>query len=394
MSLCSKARTSRSGSVLVGAAIALAGLFVPAIAIAPPTATASTGCVPAPGADLSGCDLAGSDLSGANLSGANLDGANLSGADLSSANLSETRLAETNFAGANLTGANLDRFKIPNNYCPNTGSCVYTLEGTGSSALELVYYNSPTFRGAVLTGASIAGDPLGGATYPGSDQCTPLGACVFVVPHYGVNLSGVTSGGLGGTPFSLPPRYEVEGGFLVERPAFTSAAETIFTPGQAGSAGIVSTGAPPPELTESGALPAGIVFTNNGDGTGSLSGTPARRTAGVYALTFTSTIPSGQAVVQHFSLQVGVPAEFSTQLLQADFTLGVHKSVAIKATGLPVPILKESGALPPGVRFISTGHGRAVLAGTATSKKKYSISVTASNGIGESAVDSFMLTVT
>ena len=43
----------------------------------------------------------------------------------------------------------------------------------------------------------------------------------------------------------------------------------------AGSYTVTTTGYPAPTITETGALPAGLTFTDNGNGTATISGTPA-----------------------------------------------------------------------------------------------------------------------
>ena len=48
-------------------------------------------------------------------------------------------------------------------------------------------------------------------------------------------------------------------------------------------------GHPDPALSESGALPAGVTFTDNGDGTATLGGTPGAGTAGSYPITITAS---------------------------------------------------------------------------------------------------------
>jgi len=53
------------------------------------------------------------------------------------------------------------------------------------------------------------------------------------------------------------------------------------------------------------ALPSGVTFLDNGDGTGTLSGTPALGTVNTYAITFTATIPSSATAPQSFTLTVG-----------------------------------------------------------------------------------------
>ena len=89
-----------------------------------------------------------------------------------------------------------------------------------------------------------------------------------------------------------------------QAPAITSAAATGFTVGTPGSFTVTTTGFPVPTIVRTGvALPASVTFTDNGDGTGTLSGTPAAGTNGTYALIFTAT-GSGPAAVQNFTLTV------------------------------------------------------------------------------------------
>ena len=48
--------------------------------------------------------------------------------------------------------------------------------------------------------------------------------------------------------------------------------------GTAGTFAVTSTGSPTATLTETGALPGGVTFTDNGNGTATLAGTPAAGT--------------------------------------------------------------------------------------------------------------------
>ena len=79
---------------------------------------------------------------------------------------------------------------------------------------------------------------------------------------------------------------------------------------------------PPPTaaLSSAGTLPAGVTFVDNGNGTGTLAGTPAAGTGGTYPLTFTATNSEGSAT-QSFTLTVtGAPA--FTSAASATFTVG------------------------------------------------------------------------
>ena len=88
-----------------------------------------------------------------------------------------------------------------------------------------------------------------------------------------------------------------------QAPAITSATSVTFTPGTAGSFTVTTTGFPAPTLTESRALPAGITFVDNGNGTGALHGIATAGSAGTYALQFTAA-NSLAGVVQNFTLNV------------------------------------------------------------------------------------------
>src|SRR5207248_957183 len=90
--------------------------------------------------------------------------------------------------------------------------------------------------------------------------------------------------------------------------ALTSAASTTFVAGTPGSLTVAASGSPTPTLTESGALPAGVTFVNNGNGTATLSGSPAAATQGTYALTLTAANGVTPNATQAFTLTVNGPA--------------------------------------------------------------------------------------
>jgi hypothetical protein len=50
-----------------------------------------------------------------------------------------------------------------------------------------------------------------------------------------------------------------------------------------------------------------VTFTDNGDGTATLSGTPAAGTGGIYDLTFTASNGIGSNAVQNFTLAINQP---------------------------------------------------------------------------------------
>ncbi len=86
-------------------------------------------------------------------------------------------------------------------------------------------------------------------------------------------------------------------------PTFTSAAGTSFTMQAPGTFTLTATGTPAvTSITPTGALPKGVTFTDNHNGTATLAGTPAAGTAGPWA--FDLTADNGAQTVQHFTLTV------------------------------------------------------------------------------------------
>ena len=89
-----------------------------------------------------------------------------------------------------------------------------------------------------------------------------------------------------------------------QAPAITSRASTTFTAGDPGTFTVTTRGFPAPALTETGPLPAGVTFTDNGNGTATISGTPAP--GGSYPILITAASIAG-TVSQSLTLRVDQP---------------------------------------------------------------------------------------
>ena len=84
--------------------------------------------------------------------------------------------------------------------------------------------------------------------------------------------------------------------------SITSAGTTTFTAGTAGTFTVTTTGSLTPNLSETGTLPTGVTFVDNGNGTATLSGTPT--IAGSYQLTVTAHNTAGSNATQTLSVTV------------------------------------------------------------------------------------------
>ena len=82
----------------------------------------------------------------------------------------------------------------------------------------------------------------------------------------------------------------------------TSADATTFSDDGPGSFTVTTCGTPIPALRETGSLPSGVTFIDNGDGTATISGSPVPGSAGSYP--FTITADNGSPVYQSFTLTV------------------------------------------------------------------------------------------
>ncbi|HUC00244.1 MAG TPA: hypothetical protein VMS11_10500, partial [Solirubrobacterales bacterium] len=190
-------------------------------------------------------------------------------------------------------------------------------------------------------------------------------------------------------------------------PVFEGATSTSFTTGVVGSFKVTSTGEPTASLTVSGTLPPGLSFTDNGDGTATIAGTPTNAAAPPassqnWPVTVSAVNAVGKATRQ-LTLTVVNPGA-KPQITSADstgFTTGAAGSFELVSTGAPDATFSiVGGALPTNVKLTNTGNGRATIAGTPptsaappASSKPYAVTLKATNGAG-SVTQSFTLTVT
>ncbi len=304
------------------------------------------------------------------------------------------------------------------------GQCSLALNTVGARTLTATYAGDGSFDGSVspgephtvlgqapaITSAASTTFTVGAAgsftvTTSGNPNATITRGGDPLPPNLTFNDNGNGTGTLSGTPapgtggvYNLtftatngtsPDATQNFTLTVNEAPAITSANSATFMVGTAGSFTVTTSGFPAPALTRGGAaLPFNLSFTDNGNGTGTLSGTPASGTGGVYNISFTATNGSG-APTQNFTLTVN-EAPVITSANNATFTIGNFGSFTVTRTGFPAPSVSQSGALPSGVSFTAS-----VLSGTPAngSVGTYPLQFTATNGIGSDDVQNFSLTV-
>ena len=176
-----------------------------------------------------------------------------------------------------------------------------------------------------------------------------------------------------------------------QSPVITSGNNTIFTVGAASAFSVTTTGSPNPSITESGALPGGVTFVDNGNGTGTLFGTPAAGTGGIYNTIFTGQNGFSPSATQSFTLTVNQAATI-TSANSANFTLGTAGSFTVTTNAFPTAGIGV-GPLPSGLGFSDNHNGTGTLSGTPMAQGVFTITFTASNAVGSPAVQTFKLTV-
>ena len=202
----------------------------------------------------------------------------------------------------------------------------------------------------------------------------PLGTTVNG-SAFGTSYGGTLSDwvNVGATPLTLVENVGA---------TFTSAASATSIVGAPFTFTVTTTGAPTPTLTETGALPNGITFTDNGNGTATIAGTSTAGTGGSYPITITANNQVGTPATQTFTL-TNAEAPTITSGTTATFTTGVAGTYAITTTGFPAPTLTLSaGTLPTGLTFTDNGNGTGSIAGTPATTDTagpYPVSISATN---------------
>jgi LPXTG-site transpeptidase (sortase) family protein len=123
-----------------------------------------------------------------------------------------------------------------------------------------------------------------------------------------------------------------------------------FVAGNLSSFTITTTGVPAPTLGYVGTLPSGIGFTDNGNGTATLSGTPALTSVGTYNLTFTASNGVTPNATQNFTLTIDGPpgvARINSSADTGDGQMDENEHTSVAITQLLVVFNKAMNADTP-----------------------------------------------
>ena len=247
------------------------------------------------------------------------------------------------------------------------------LTASGVPAGTAVSFNPATISSGQSSVATLVTSPT-----------TPVGSSLISVTGTGTAAMHSTSVSLTVSP-------------ATQAPSITSAAAAAFSVSTPGTFTVTSSGTPTAALSESGTLPAGVGFVDNGDGTGTLSGTPASGSTGTYSLSLSATNGVGTPASQTFTLIVSpaTQAPSITSAAAAAFSVSTPGTFTVTSSGTPTAALSESGTLPAGVGFVDNGDGTGTLSGTPASGSTgtYSLSLSATNGVGTPASQTFTLIV-
>ena len=266
----------------------------------------------------------GSGASGAFAGGVNTATTNASGVATATVFAANGTAGSYNVSASAVGVAIPALFALTNNNPAPTLTSVSPTSGNITQTLNVVLGGS-NFLGAttVSFGSDIA---VNSVTVNSGVQIT-ANITIASTATLGPRAVSVTNPGPGGGTATLPGAFSVTG----TPPHITSAASATFTAGTLGTFTVAATGTPTPALGKFGTLPGGVSFTDNGNGTATLTGTAT--TAGTFPITITAQNGITSNDTQNFILTVNAGPLVSIVLSPASQTITAGGSASFTATG-------------------------------------------------------------
>ncbi len=253
----------------------------------------------------------------------------------------------------------------PVNATPQTAAFTCNAVNAGASSVVGPYLTIPT------------GECVGNATF----DTSTLGSHIYTA-----NV----------TDSALNTNYQSVTYYVQAAPVFSGGTTAYFTVGTNGpSFGITTTGYPVATLSiPPSSLPGGLSFTDNGDGTATISGTPNAGTGGSYTITVTASNSVGTPT-EPITIYVDQPPVI-TSANSTTFSPGSAGSFTVTTTGYPAPSLSESPGLPGWLTFHDNGNGTALISGTpptGMASGSVPFTLTAMNGFSPNGTQPFTLNI-
>jgi len=284
----------------------------------------------------------------------------------------------------------------------STGSGYFTFDPTVQISEDPGTQVNGIISGTLPSGLSL---PVGGE-YPTNGTATISGTPAAATGGiYPVTIQTTTdsSGNVIGSIFS--PAMATQSLMVVvdQKPAFVGSAAQSAS-GTAGalftSQAFTTTGFPNATLSETGLLPKGLSFVNNGNGTGTIQGTLAATAGGVYVVSIHASNVAGSAANVTDTLDIGqAPGIYglSGTALAGITNLTAGKSVGTRllayytgdqATGLPGGVtvnVLDNSLNGSGLTLASNAAGtELLLTGASPTAGTYNVTFTLTNSAGTS----------
>ena len=231
------------------------------------------------------------------------------------------------------------------------------------------------------TGSPVPTYSLTAGALPGGLSVSTAGVISGTPNTAGTFTGTITSTNRAG---SFPQAFSIT---INQAPAFTSGVPT--TTGLLGTAysfTSAASGFPLPTFSvPANTLPTGLTLNST---TGVISGTPSA--TGVFSGTLTASNGIGSNATQAFSITINQAPTFTSSTPTNSGTFNTAYNFTCTASGFPAPSFSvAAGALPTGLSLSTSG----VISGTPTAAGTYTGTLSASNGIGSAASQSFSITI-
>jgi len=181
---------------------------------------------------------------------------------------------------------------------------------TAGNAQATVTFTAPAWNGnSVITGYTVASNPAGGVdSGAGTTGLSHLVTGLTNGTPYTFRVTATNAVGTGAPSAPSNSVTPTTGAGLA--PTITSTNNATFTQTAFGTFAVTTTGSPVASISFTGALPTGLAFVDNGNGTATLSGAPS--IGGSFPLTITASNGVAPNATQAFMLTVnaagpGVP---------------------------------------------------------------------------------------